>query len=125
LASRLVHLDFEPDLEDWLAWAEGAGIDPRLRAFLRFRPRLLHAHDPASSEKAFPSPRSWEFASRILAARPHTEAFSALLRGTVGEAAALECMSRTLNSTGRRPARTARLGMVLSEAFRATDSHRA
>lgn len=92
LANRLVHLDFEPDLDDWLAWAEGAGLDRRIRAFLRFRPKLLHAHDPASSEKAFPSPRSWEFAARILAARPQAEILSNLLRGTVGEAAALECM---------------------------------
>ncbi len=92
LANRLVHLNFDPDLDDWLAWAESAGIDPRIRAFLRFRPKLLHAYDPASSEKAFPSPRSWEFASRILAARPQAQALSALLRGTVGEAAALECL---------------------------------
>jgi MoxR-like ATPase len=92
LANRLVHLDFEPDLDDWLAWAEGAGIDPRLLAFLRFRPKLLHAHDPQSSEKAFPSPRSWEFAARILAARPGQEVLADLLRGAVGEAAALECL---------------------------------
>lgn len=92
LANRLVHLDFEPDLDDWLAWAEGAGVDSRLRAFLRFRPKLLHAHDPLSGEKAFPSPRSWEFVSRILEARPGREALGALLRGAVGEAAAMECL---------------------------------
>ncbi|SNS08912.1 MoxR-like ATPase [Humidesulfovibrio mexicanus] len=92
LANRLVHLDFEPDLDDWLSWAEGAGVDSRLRAFLRFRPKLLHAHDPLSGEKAFPSPRSWEFVSRILDARPGREALGALLRGAVGEAAALECL---------------------------------
>ncbi len=67
-------------------------MDSRLRAFLRFRPKLLHAHDPLSGEKAFPSPRSWEFVSRILDARPGREALGALLRGAVGEAAALECL---------------------------------
>ncbi len=92
LANRMVHLDFDPDLEDWLAWAEGAGLEPRVRAFLRFRPRLLHAFDPQRNEKAFPSPRSWEFAARILAARPQGTALAALLRGAVGEAAALECL---------------------------------
>ncbi|GAB7081090.1 AAA family ATPase [Megalodesulfovibrio paquesii] len=92
LANRMVHLDFEPDLDDWLAWAAGQGVDPRLRAFLRFRPALLHAFDPSRQEKAFPSPRSWEFVSRILAARPDRSTLLALLRGAVGEAAAAECL---------------------------------
>ena len=93
LANRLVHLDFEADLDDWLLWAEGCGIDSRLRAFLRFRPRLLHAFDPKSAEKAFPSPRSWEFVSRILAATPRREMLLPLLKGAVGEGAAAECVA--------------------------------
>lgn len=92
LANRLVHLDFEPDLEDWLRWAEASGVEPSVRAFLRFRPKLLHDFDPTRNEKAFPSPRSWEFASRILAARPAPGSVSALLKGAVGAAAAAECL---------------------------------
>ncbi|MFO7597917.1 MAG: MoxR family ATPase [Desulfocurvibacter africanus] len=92
LANRLVHLDFEPDLDDWLRWAEDNGIEPRLRAFLRFRPKLLHAFDPKKSEKAFPSPRSWEFVSRIIAAAPDSDTLQGLLAGTVGAAAAAECL---------------------------------
>jgi MoxR-like ATPase len=92
LANRLVHLDFEPDLDDWLAWAEGAGIDQRLRHFLRFRPKLLHSFDPTRAEKAFPSPRSWEFVSRILGAGAKWSTLRDLLKGAVGEAAAAECL---------------------------------
>lgn len=92
LANRLVHLDFEPDLDDWLAWAEQTGIDARLRAFLRFRPKLLHAFDPTRNEKAFPSPRSWEFVSRILRAGARWNTLRDLLKGAVGEAAAAECL---------------------------------
>ncbi|MFW5734725.1 MAG: AAA family ATPase [Oceanidesulfovibrio sp.] len=92
LANRMIHLDFDPDLEDWLCWAERSGIEPRLRAFLRFRPKLLHAFDPKKSEKAFPSPRSWEFASRIVAAGRPERITHALLKGAVGEAAAAECV---------------------------------
>ncbi|MBE1426266.1 MoxR-like ATPase [Desulfomicrobium macestii] len=92
LANRLVHLDFEPDLDDWLAWAEGAGIDARLCHFLRFRPKLLHSFDPTRAEKAFPSPRSWEFVSRILGAGTRWNTLRDLLKGAVGEAAAAECM---------------------------------
>lgn len=93
LANRMVHLDFDPDLDDWLAWAADHGIEPRLQAFLRFRPTLLHAFDPKRAEKAFPSPRSWEFVSRILTARPDRRTLLALLRGAVGEGAAAECIA--------------------------------
>lgn len=93
LANRLVHLDFEPDLGDWLAWAEASDIHPRLRAFLQFRPTLLHAFDPKCAEKAFPSPRSWEFVSRILDASPDTALARGLVIGAVGQAAAAECMA--------------------------------
>jgi MoxR-like ATPase len=54
LANRMVHLDFEPDLDDWLAWAEAEGIDARVRAFLRFRPRLLHAFEPPRRGQGLP-----------------------------------------------------------------------
>ncbi len=90
LANRLVHLDFDADLEDWISWAQNHDISPRLLAFLRFRPKLLHAFDPKKNEKAFPSPRSWEFVSRILTARPDPDTTQAIVTGAVGQAAAAE-----------------------------------
>jgi MoxR-like ATPase len=107
LANRMVHLDFEADIADWLAWAQATGVAPEVVAFLRFRPALLHVFDPARNDKAFPSPRSWEFVSRVLAAGPgaiggdgaHGAAVSSALdadvlrgvvRGAVGEGAAAE-----------------------------------
>lgn len=90
LANRMVHLDFETHLEDWLAWAGGADIRAEVTAFLRFRPALLHDFDPARAERAFPSPRTWQFVSDILRAGPPAEVEYDLLRGTVGEGAAAE-----------------------------------
>ncbi|HIW00787.1 MAG TPA: MoxR family ATPase [Candidatus Desulfovibrio intestinipullorum] len=90
LANRMVHLDFEALLEDWLAWAREQGIRREVRAFLRFRPKFLHLMDPASQDRAFPSPRSWEFVSRILEAEPAPEVEYDLIRGTVGQVAAAE-----------------------------------
>ena len=90
LANRMVHLDFDAVLEDWLDWARESGIRAEVRAFLRFRPRFLHNLDPALEEKAFPSPRSWEFVSRILDAGPDSDVALELFRGTVGKAAAAE-----------------------------------
>jgi MoxR-like ATPase len=68
LRNRFVHLEFEVDLQDWSEWAIEAGIRPEVIAFLRFRQELLSAFDRDAN--AFPSPRSWEFVSRILDATP-------------------------------------------------------
>ncbi len=93
LANRFVHIDFTVDLDQWLLWAEVSGISPDIVAFLRFRPSLLHDFDPERSGRAFPSPRSWEFASRFLEQRPDPAILDDLLIGTVGPAAAAELIA--------------------------------
>jgi hypothetical protein len=102
LANRFVHIDFTVDLEEWLQWANGAEIAPEIISFLRFRPALLHDFEPERSSKAFPSPRSWEFASKILKTskdkkykkggkgKEGEEVLKELLTGTVGAGAAGE-----------------------------------
>ena len=50
----------------------------------------MHDFDPRSSDRAFASPRSWEFASRILDAAPDGPLEEELLAGTIGQAAAAE-----------------------------------
>ena len=90
LANRFTHVEFDVRLEDWVDWAIGAGIAPEVIAFLRFRPRLLHDFDPTRNEKAFPTPRSWAFVSRILQSTEDPEILSSLVAGTVGEGAAAE-----------------------------------
>jgi MoxR-like ATPase len=42
LRNRFVHLDLEPDLDDWSKWAVKAQVRPEIIAFLRFKPELLH-----------------------------------------------------------------------------------
>lgn len=90
LANRMVHLHFDADLEDWMAWATANGIPALLRAFLRFRPRLLHDFDPQRSEKAFPSPRTWEVVARIMDAAPPEAVMQSMVAGAVGDGAATE-----------------------------------
>jgi hypothetical protein len=90
MANRLIHLEAIADLDDWCRWALDAGLPVPLIAFLRFRPLLLHQFDPQSGEKAFPSPRSWAAVGKILAQRPPADLRLPLLRGAVGEAAAVE-----------------------------------
>jgi hypothetical protein len=64
----------------------GAGhrrrIRPEVIAFIRFRPQLLSAFDRDAN--AFPSPRSWEFVSRILDSGPDPSVEHEMFAGTVG-----------------------------------------
>jgi len=103
LRNRFVHLDLEPDLDDWCKWAIKAGVRPEIIAFLRFKPELLLAADVTSDANAWPTPRSWEMASNVLsgiANRQKTAFLSGasdfeaqLLDGTVGPAATSELVA--------------------------------
>ena len=90
LANRFVHLDFQVDAPQWLAWAQSNRIAPEVVAFIRFRPTLLHAFDPQKDDKAFPTPRSWEFVSRIMNQQGRVPPDPELIGGVVGEGAAAE-----------------------------------
>ena len=92
LSNRMVHLEFDVHLDDWLAWAERSGVRSEVTAFLRFRPKLLHDFDPQSASRAFASPRSWAFVSAIMNARPSRDVEYGLYRGAVGDGAAAEFM---------------------------------
>lgn len=91
LRNRFVHVEVEADSNDWSAWAVSAGVNPAIIAFLRWKPELLHVFNP--NERAFPSPRSWEFAARLLATKPPKRIELSLLEGTVGTGAATELVA--------------------------------
>ncbi len=65
LANRFVHLDFDVNVEDWSHWAMDNDIHLDVRAFIRFRPNLLHSFDANTNPRAFPTPRSWAFVNDI------------------------------------------------------------
>jgi hypothetical protein len=89
LQNRLVHIDYEVNLDDWCSWAiEHGKVETALLAFMRFRPELLHNFDPNS--KAWPSPRTWMFASELMHTGLTRDTEFELLKGTVGEGAAGE-----------------------------------
>lgn len=91
LSNRFVHLQAEANLEDWGKWAVTHDIEPVVIAFLRLRTELLHKFEPG--QKAFPTPRSWEFVSRISAANPGRDIEHSLFEGAVGGGAATEYSS--------------------------------
>lgn len=90
LANRLVHLDFDVNVDDWCEWAldQGDAVPVELLSFIRFRKDLLHKHEPA--ERAFPTPRSWTFAGSLINSGISAEVEFELIKGAVGEGAAAE-----------------------------------
>lgn len=91
IANRFVHLDLEIDTQDWRRWGATTGlIRPEVLAFIAWRPELLHQFDPRSDSKAFASPRSWQFASRIMDTTPTSDVELALYAGALGTSTATE-----------------------------------
>ena len=100
IANRCVHIDYECTWEEWKQWAMKNGVHEDVIGFLNFQPQLLHEQDfakdkgkggrPSSSEHAFCSPRSWDFASRLLlhSGCEGGEVEQQLLEGIVGKRSA-------------------------------------
>ncbi len=84
LANRFLHLSVRADFDSWRSYALGRGLHEHTIAFLTFRPELLHRLDP--TQPAWPSPRAWEMASRLLTAGLEVSP-------AIGEAAAAEFMA--------------------------------
>lgn len=83
LNNRVFHIPVEPHFDDLAAYWTGADLDPRVIAFLDARQELVCK--PSKDAKAFPTPRTWEFAARILAGpyKPHVR--NRMILGAVGE----------------------------------------
>ena len=91
LANRFVHLEVTPDVDDWLAWAGGDGkIHPLVRGYIKFRPANLCVDKIEPAARAFPTPRSWAFASKIIEKTTDHDLLFTLLQGTIGEGIAAE-----------------------------------
>lgn len=90
LANRFVHLDFDVSVDDWNHWAMDNEIHLDVRAFIRFRPSLLHRFDATTNPRAFPTPRSWAFVNDVYKQNLSADDEFELIKGTVGEGAAAE-----------------------------------
>jgi len=63
LCNRFAHVVLAVDARDWLEWASAAGVDEAIQGYVaRNGEEALYTHN---GDVAFPSPRSWEMASRM------------------------------------------------------------
>ncbi len=65
LANRLLHLQVDADFDSWYTWALKNDIDERVIGYLAFDNSKL-VTEAGVDDLAFPTPRSWEFVSRLL-----------------------------------------------------------
>lgn len=90
LANRLMHFQIEADFQSWYEWAAAQELDARVIGYLAFDNRRLQM-EAGLEELAFPTPRSWEFVSRLLQTTKKTpEEIHALVAGCIGVACAGE-----------------------------------
>ena len=93
LGSRFLHINLHSDQSDWDEWANGK-VDDITRAFLRFRPNLIHDMTPTKGFTPFPSSRTWVMADKVMQMKtPSQKIRLELLEGCIGEGAATERMA--------------------------------
>jgi hypothetical protein len=63
LANRFLHLTVEADFDSFKSHALESGFSEQIISFLGYRPSLLHKMDHGCP--AWPSPRTWEMASKL------------------------------------------------------------
>ncbi len=112
LANRFVHLEMEPYVEDWQIWAKQNNIDTSIIAFISYRPDALFTFNTQNDEKAFATPRTWEYVNEILLSDPIDDLLLTMIAGAIGEELAasflafkaveksLPNMNEILNGTG-------------------------
>jgi MoxR-like ATPase len=64
LANRFLHLHVEIDFDAWFEWAAQNDLNHTVKAFLKTRTHLLHSMGEGTG--AFPTPRSWAMANRLI-----------------------------------------------------------
>ena len=91
LQSRMAHLELVVDAKEWVDWASSNGVDHRITSYINFRPDALYTFSPDHTDKTYASPRTWEFANRVLqvAEAGSSEALP-MLSGTISEGVARE-----------------------------------
>jgi hypothetical protein len=91
LANRFCHVEIEPDLAQWCAWARAADVAPAVLAFLRYKPELFFSMQ-GNLERGWPSPRGWARVGFVLRHGVNLDQrmIELQIEGLVGEAAAAE-----------------------------------
>jgi len=93
LANRFLHLEMRVDFDSWQKWALLNNVHSEVVGYLTFAKQDLFDFNAKSSSHAFPTPRSWTFASDVRYAEDDESTLMHLIAGSVGEGAATKFMA--------------------------------
>ncbi|MHA2294486.1 MAG: AAA family ATPase [Candidatus Hodarchaeales archaeon] len=94
LANRFVHINLgPPPITEWIEWGVVNNIDERIMGFLRWKPELLFLFNPDNPGTSFPTPRSWEFCSKLIKDDYDIKMLMDLATMSVGKRAASEIVA--------------------------------
>lgn len=117
LADRFLHVNMIANSQDWVAWALDHDVHPSVVTFIRLKPECLDSSQgvAGSEQLVTPSPRSWEWVSRILKQVSDKSVRSLAINGLVGEGVAVQFI-HTMEEIGQVPPMDALVKMTPSKA---------
>lgn len=101
IANRFVHIEMRADFDDWQRWALNANVSKDVVGYLTAFKQDLFQFDAGSASRGFPTPRSWEFTSKIIEdseALPELVLLG-LISGAIGDATAIKFNEYRKNAT--------------------------
>lgn len=66
LQSRMAHLELVLDPNEWIEWANSAGLDHRITDLIGFQSSNLYTFKPDHTDHTYACPRTWEFLDRLM-----------------------------------------------------------
>jgi hypothetical protein len=114
LANRFIHFEMRVDFDSWSDWAVEHKIHKDVVGYLNFAKNKLYDFDPKSPNKAFATPRTWEFVSQVLDDECDEATATNIIAGTVGEGVAIAFMAHR-KIAGKLPAPAAILDGTVTD----------
>ena len=95
LKNRFIHIELDVPFPEqgniksgWLKWASEHNIDTRILTYIAYLPSELYKFEESSKSPAFPTPRSWEYASKLINGVKDKKLIRMLVSSAVGDASA-------------------------------------
>jgi len=95
LRNRFKHFELKtPSVKEWGEWAMSHDINPHILGFLNFKPDyLFKLSEEDTDNSSFPSPRTWEFASKSIEGITDPAFMEREIASCVGKGVAIEFSS--------------------------------
>ena len=96
MQSRLIHMTMDLNFKEFIEdVAFPQKWDPRIIAFLSYKPSLLHDFRPDHNDKTFCAPRTWDFMNRLIKGNTVNQEDAALYAGAITSGVAIDFINFT------------------------------